>query len=82
MAAPDPIYDLVVLLDTAAPDDQRRAFIGQIEVTRELGLPIVIHARDKDGESDAIDEIFATLDERAIQEGVAVLADVVARARQ
>jgi TatD DNase family protein len=57
--------------DTAAPDDQRRAFIGQIEVARELGLPIVIHARDKDGESDAIDEIFATLDARA--DGVTVI---------
>jgi len=51
--------------DTASPEDQRRAFIGQIEVAKELGLPIVIHARDKDGESAAIDEIFATLDARA-----------------
>jgi TatD DNase family protein len=51
--------------DTAAPDDQRRAFIGQIEVARDLDLPIVIHARDKDEESAAIDEIFATLDARA-----------------
>jgi TatD DNase family protein len=51
--------------DTAAPEDQRRAFAGQIEVAKELGLPIVIHARDPDGESAAIDEIFATLDARA-----------------
>jgi TatD DNase family protein len=51
--------------DTASPDDQRRAFAGQIEVAGHLGLPIVIHARDKDGESAAIDEIFATLDARA-----------------
>jgi TatD DNase family protein len=51
--------------DTAAPQDQRRAFAGQIEVAKDLGLPIVIHARDKDGESAAIDEIFATLDARA-----------------
>ena len=51
--------------DTASPADQRRAFIGQIEVARDLGLPIVIHARDKDEESAAIDEIFATLDARA-----------------
>ncbi|MBS1846504.1 MAG: TatD family hydrolase [Actinobacteria bacterium] len=57
--------------DTAAPDDQRRAFAGQIEVARDLGLPIVIHARDKDGESAAIDEIFATLDARA--DGVTVI---------
>jgi TatD DNase family protein len=51
--------------DTAAPADQRRAFVGQIEVAADLGLPIVIHARDKDEESTAIDEIFATLDARA-----------------
>jgi TatD DNase family protein len=51
--------------DTAAAEDQRRAFAGQIEVAVDLGLPIVIHARDKDGESAAIDEIFATLDARA-----------------
>ncbi|HTR74914.1 MAG TPA: TatD family hydrolase [Solirubrobacterales bacterium] len=51
--------------DTAAPADQRRAFAGQIEVAVELGLPIVIHARDKDGESAAVDEIFTTLDARA-----------------
>jgi TatD DNase family protein len=51
--------------DTAAPEDQRRAFAAQIEIAGELGLPIVIHARDRDGESAAIDEIFATLDERA-----------------
>jgi TatD DNase family protein len=57
--------------DTGAPDDQRRAFAGQIEVARDLGLAIVIHARDKDGESAAIDEIFATLDARA--DGVTVI---------
>jgi TatD DNase family protein len=51
--------------DTATPDDQRRAFAGQIEVAVDLDLPIVIHARDKDGESAAIDEIFDTLDARA-----------------
>jgi TatD DNase family protein len=51
--------------DTAAPKDQRRAFTGQIEVAKELGLPIVIHARDPEGESAATDEIFDTLDARA-----------------
>jgi len=51
--------------DTAAPAEQRRAFAGQIEVAVELGLPIVIHARDAGGSSEAIDEIFATLDARA-----------------
>jgi TatD DNase family protein len=51
--------------DTAPRDDQRRAFVAQIEIGRELGLPIVIHARDPEGETSAIDEIFATLDDRA-----------------
>jgi TatD DNase family protein len=51
--------------DTASADDQRRAFAAQIDVALELDLPIVIHARDPDGESTAIDEIFATLDARA-----------------
>ena len=51
--------------DTASPDAQRRAFAAQIEIGVELGLPIVIHARDPEGKSAAVDEIFATLDARA-----------------
>jgi TatD DNase family protein len=51
--------------DTAAPDAQRRAFAAQIEIAAELGLPIVIHARDPEGETAATDEIFATLEQRA-----------------
>jgi TatD DNase family protein len=51
--------------DYATPDEQRRAFAAQIEIARELDLPIVIHARDPEGETGAIDEIFATLDARA-----------------
>ena len=51
--------------DTAAPEEQRRAFAAQIEISRELGLPIVIHARDPEGETSATDEIFETLDARA-----------------
>jgi len=51
--------------DYATPEDQRRAFAAQIEIARELGLPIVIHARDPEGETSATDEIFDTLDARA-----------------
>jgi TatD DNase family protein len=51
--------------DTAAPDEQRRAFAAQIEIARALELPIVIHARDPEGETSATDEIFATLDAKA-----------------
>lgn len=51
--------------DTAAPEEQRRAFAAQIEIARDLGLPIVIHARDPEGSTAATDEIFDTLDARA-----------------
>jgi TatD DNase family protein len=51
--------------ETASPADQRRAFEAQVEIAREHGLPIVIHARDPDGETRAIDEIFDLLDARA-----------------
>jgi len=51
--------------DGASPADQRRAFAAQIEIAGELDLPIVIHARDPEGSSEAVDEIFATLDARA-----------------
>jgi TatD DNase family protein len=56
--------------DGAAPADQRRAFAAQIEIARELDLPIVIHARDPEGGSEAVDEIFATLDARAAAQPV------------
>jgi TatD DNase family protein len=51
--------------DHATPEEQRRAFAAQIEIARELDLPIVIHARDPEGETTATDEIFDTLDARA-----------------
>lgn len=51
--------------DTAAPEEQRRAFAAQIEIGLQTGLPIVIHARDPEGSTAAVDEIFATLDARA-----------------
>jgi TatD DNase family protein len=51
--------------ESASRDEQRRAFYAQIEIAIELDLPIVIHARDPEGGSEAVDEIFATLDARA-----------------
>jgi TatD DNase family protein len=51
--------------DTASPSDQRRAFEAQVEIACDLDLPIVIHARDPDGETTAIDEIFRVLDAKA-----------------
>lgn len=57
--------------DTATPAQQRRAFEAQIEIAREHGLPIVIHARDPEGETSASDEIFEILDARA--DGVPVV---------
>ena len=57
--------------ETATRAEQRRAFEAQIEIARERGLPIVIHARDKDGETTATDEVFEVLDARG--DGVAVI---------
>jgi TatD DNase family protein len=51
--------------ETASPAEQRLAFEAQVAIAREHGLPIVIHGRDKDGETTAIDEIFAVLDAQA-----------------
>jgi TatD DNase family protein len=51
--------------ETASPADQRRAFEAQVAIAVEHSLPIVIHGRDRDGETRAIDEIFEVLDARA-----------------
>ncbi|HEX6687314.1 MAG TPA: TatD family hydrolase [Solirubrobacterales bacterium] len=51
--------------ETASPAEQRRAFEAQVAIAREQGLPVVIHGRDKDGETTAIDEIFEVLDAQA-----------------
>jgi len=51
--------------EAASPADQRRAFEAQVAIARAARLPIVIHGRDKDGETAAIDEIFEVLDEQA-----------------
>ena len=57
--------------DTASPVEQRRAFEAQIEIAREHSLPVVIHARDPDGETSATDDVFEILDAKA--GGVAVI---------
>jgi TatD DNase family protein len=57
--------------ETATRAEQRRAFEAQIEIARERRLPIVIHARDRDGETSASDEVFEILDARA--DGVPVI---------
>ncbi len=51
--------------DSATPAEQRRAFEAQIEIAIDTGLPIVIHARDPEGETTASDEIFDLLDAKA-----------------
>jgi len=48
--------------DSAPPADQRRAFEAQVAVAVDLGLPIVIHGRNPEGETTATDEIFQVLD--------------------
>jgi TatD DNase family protein len=57
--------------ESASPDQQHQAFRSQIEIARERDLPIVIHARDVDGETKATDECFELLDAHA--DGVAVV---------
>jgi TatD DNase family protein len=57
--------------ESATRAEQRRAFEAQIDIARAHGLPVVIHARDKDGETSAIDECFEILDARA--DGVQVI---------
>ena len=41
MAAPAPIYDLMVLLDTAAPDDQRTKILSDAEAMISNGGEVV-----------------------------------------
>lgn len=48
--------------DGAPREDQRRAFALQAALASELGLPLVVHVRDPDGETEAVDEVFDTLD--------------------
>lgn len=57
--------------ETASRSDQRRAFEAQIDIARERDLPVVIHARDPDGETGAVDDVFEILDSRG--DGVRVI---------
>jgi TatD DNase family protein len=51
--------------ETASREDQRRALAAHAEIARERRLPIVIHARDPEGETGAVDDVFEILDARA-----------------
>ncbi len=51
--------------DGAPRAEQRFAFSAQIEIAGEAGLPVVIHVRDGEGSTEAVDEAFTTLEERA-----------------
>ncbi|CAN5419692.1 TatD family hydrolase [soil metagenome] len=58
--------------DGAPRDVQRRAFRSQIEIARELSLPLVIHMRSGEGpERDAVAESLALLEAEA--DGVEVI---------
>jgi TatD DNase family protein len=57
--------------ETASRADQRRAFEAQIDIARERDLPIVIHARDPEEETGAVDDVFEILDARG--DGVKVI---------
>jgi TatD DNase family protein len=66
--------------DHASREDQRRAFAAQAEIALDTGLALVIHVRDPEGSSEAVDEVFATLDARAAN-GTVVLHCFSAPAR-
>jgi TatD DNase family protein len=51
--------------DGAPRAEQRAAFAAQVEIAGDAGLPVVIHVRDEEGSTEAVDEAFATLDQRA-----------------
>jgi TatD DNase family protein len=57
--------------ETASRAEQRRAFEAQIDIARDRRLPIVIHARDPEDETGAVDDVFEILDSRG--EGVDVI---------
>jgi TatD DNase family protein len=57
--------------ETETAEAQRRALRGQVEIASRHRLPIVIHARDVDGETKAVDEAFEILDAEA--DGVPVI---------
>jgi TatD DNase family protein len=57
--------------ETASRAEQRRAFEAQIEIAADRGLPIVIHARDPEDETGAVDDVFSILDAKG--EGVRVI---------
>lgn len=44
-------------------ETQAVSFVAQIEIADRFDLPIVIHARDKDGETRAVDDVFSILDQ-------------------
>lgn len=51
--------------ETASRAEQRRALEAQVEIARDRAMPVVIHARDPDGETGAVDSVFEILDASA-----------------
>lgn len=52
--------------ETASRAQQRRALEAQAEIAAAHALPLVIHARDPDGETGAVDDVFEILDARPV----------------
>ena len=67
--------------DASPREDQRSAFAAQVEIAQRHGLPAVIHVRDPEGRSDAVDEVFATLDEMGARDVVLHCFSAPARVR-
>jgi TatD DNase family protein len=53
--------------ESAGLDAQQVALVAQVEIADRFDLPIVIHARDPEGETGAVDEVFDILDRHSIE---------------
>jgi TatD DNase family protein len=49
--------------ESASLEAQQVAFVAQVEIADRFDLPIVIHARDPDGQTGAVGEVFNILDQ-------------------
>jgi TatD DNase family protein len=47
--------------DAVPPARQREAFLAHAHLAREVGKPVVVHIRDRDGRSEAYDDVAAVL---------------------
>ncbi len=56
--------------DRVPPERQRRSFEAQIDMALRFDLPLVVHIRDRDGRTDAYDDVARLLENRDGLRGV------------